>query len=85
MELLGADFPYADNSLLGKHALICGASKGIGSATAKMITESSLSILLNNEKIPEKYGVLTPASGIGLVIIDRLKDKGITFTLDQNH
>ncbi len=64
---------------------IIGDSDPGYSATAKMLTESSLSILLNNEKIPDNYGVLTPASGIGLVIIDRLKDKGITFTLDQNH
>ena len=28
MELLGADFPYSENSLHGKHALIC-VSKGI--------------------------------------------------------
>ena len=61
---------------------IIGDSDPGYSATAKMLTESSLSILLNNEKIPDNYGVLTPASGIGLVIIDRLKDKGITFTLD---
>ena len=64
---------------------IIGDSDPGYSATAKMLTESSLSILLNNEKIPDNYGILTPASGIGLVIIDRLKDKGITFTLDQNH
>ena len=64
---------------------IIGDSDPGYSATAKMLTESCLSILLNNEKIPDNYGVLTPASGIGLIIIERLKDKGITFTLDQNH
>ncbi len=52
MELLGADFPYADNSLLGKHALICGASKGIGSATAKMMAKAgaNVSICARNEQ-----------------------------------
>ena len=63
---------------------IIGNSDPGYSATAKMITESAISILLDSDKIPDNYGVLTPASGIGLVIIDRLKDKGITFILDEN-
>ena len=37
MDLLGRDFPFAKNALTGKHALIFGASKGIGAATAKMM------------------------------------------------
>lgn len=52
------------------------------SATAKMITESALSILLNKDEIPESFGVLTPASAIGPIVIGRLKTKGITFTID---
>ena len=52
------------------------------SATAKMITESALSILLNKDEIPESFGVLTPASAMGPIVIGRLKTKGITFTID---
>ena len=52
------------------------------SATAKMLTESAICILLNENKIPKKYGVLTPASGIGLILIERLKENGISFTID---
>ena len=37
---------------------------------------------INKNKIPKKYGVLTPASGIGLILIERLKEKGISFTID---
>ena len=37
MDLLGKDYPYSRTSLNGKHALIFGASKGIGAATAKMM------------------------------------------------
>ncbi len=56
MELLGADFPYAENSLHGKHALICGASKGIGSATAKMMAKAgaNVSICARNEEALEE-------------------------------
>ena len=47
-----------------------------------MITESALSILLNKDEIPESFGVLTPASAMGPIVIGRLKTKGITFTID---
>ena len=51
-------------------------------ATAKMLSESALSLLLEKESIPDVSGVLTPASGIGDVIVFRLKDKGITFKIE---
>ena len=47
------------------------------SGTAIMLTESALSVILNNEEIPKKFGVLTPASAIGKILIKRLKTKGI--------
>ena len=50
--------------------------------TAKMLSESALSILLEKESIPDASGVLTPASGIGDVLASRLKDKGITFNIE---
>ena len=61
---------------------VAGDSDPGYSATAKMLTETAISMILNEDKIPKAYGVLTPASGIGLVLIDRLKDKGISFTVD---
>jgi len=62
---------------------ISGDSDPGYSATAKMITESALSILLNEQHIPLASGVLTPASGIGEIIEKRLKDKGILFSLEK--
>ena len=62
---------------------IIGDSDPGYSATAKMITEAALSILLDEEKIPKAYGVLTPAAGIGSNIVNRLEDKGICFNLDK--
>ena len=52
------------------------------SGTAIMLTESALSIILNNEEIPKKFGVLTPASAIGKILIKRLKTKGIIFKVN---
>jgi len=51
--------------------------------TAKMLAEAALSLLLEEKNIPKSYGVLTPAAGFGDVIIDRLKNKGIIFKIDE--
>jgi len=46
-----------------------------------MITEAGLSILIDEDRLPERYGVLTPASGIGEVLAERLNDRGIQFKI----
>ena len=53
------------------------------SATAKMITESALSILLNQDRIPKVSGILTPAAGIGVVLAERLNDNGFNFSINE--
>jgi len=47
-----------------------------------MLSESALSMLLNRNSIPDIAGVLTPASGIGDIIVSRLRDKGVTFKIE---
>ena len=42
MDLLGNDYPFAATALKGKHAFVCGASKGIGEATAKMMAATPI-------------------------------------------
>lgn len=44
MDWLGSDFPFSSNALKGKHAIVCGASKGIGAATAKMLAKAGAKI-----------------------------------------
>tara|TARA_B100001250_G_scaffold407959_1_gene429553 strand:+ start:294 stop:1109 length:816 start_codon:yes stop_codon:yes gene_type:complete len=44
MDLLGNDFPYSNKSLSGKHALVFGASKGIGASTAKMMARAGADV-----------------------------------------
>jgi short subunit dehydrogenase-like uncharacterized protein len=45
-------------------------------ATAVMIGESALALVLDRDRLPERAGVLTPASGIGVVLADRLRAAG---------
>lgn len=44
MDWLGNDFPFSKNALYGKHAIVCGASKGIGKATAQMLAKAGAKV-----------------------------------------
>ena len=46
MDLLNNDFPFSRTALIGKHAMIFGASKGIGAATAKMMAMAGADVTL---------------------------------------
>jgi short subunit dehydrogenase-like uncharacterized protein len=48
-------------------------------ATAVMFGESALSLGLDGDRLPPRAGVLTPATGIGRPLIDRLRTQGFTF------
>lgn len=44
MDWLGNDYPFSNTALAGKHAIVCGASKGIGAATAQMLAKAGARI-----------------------------------------
>ena len=44
MDWLGDDYPFSTSALTGKHAIVCGASKGIGAATAQMLAKAGAKI-----------------------------------------
>ena len=48
MDLLGADFPFHSEALAGKRALVCGASGGIGAATARMMAKGNRPVFPKN-------------------------------------
>ncbi|MDI9978317.1 saccharopine dehydrogenase NADP-binding domain-containing protein [Rhodococcus sp. IEGM 1307] len=46
------------------------------SATAVMLGESALSLVLGGDALPDSAGVLTPATALGDVLVTRLRDAG---------
>lgn len=48
-------------------------------ATSRMLAESALCLAFDQDQLPERYGVLTPSSGIGEALIPRLTQIDITF------
>jgi short subunit dehydrogenase-like uncharacterized protein len=50
--------------------------------TSLILGQSALCLALDGEKLPKVAGVLTPATAMGRVLIDRLVAAGMTFSLD---
>nr|MDQ2708655.1 enoyl-ACP reductase [Actinomycetota bacterium] len=48
-------------------------------ATAVMLGESGLALALDGDRLPEGVGCLTPATGIGDVLVERLRAAGHTY------
>ena len=76
MELVGINGKTRNKSIV-----VEGDSDAGYSGTAKMITESALSLILNANEIPNTFGVLSTASGIGRFVAKRLETKGIKFII----
>ena len=51
-------------------------------ATAVMLGESALALALDGDALPDAAGVLTPATGIGTALADRLRARGFTLRTD---
>ena len=51
-------------------------------ATAVMLGESALALALDGDQLPSRAGILTPATGIGTPLIQRLR--AANFTLEAN-
>jgi short subunit dehydrogenase-like uncharacterized protein len=51
--------------------------------TAVMIGQAALALALDEERLPDRAGVLTPATGIGGVLIERLVEQGFTVDTER--
>jgi short subunit dehydrogenase-like uncharacterized protein len=67
----------------GTHFRVTGNVKGSRDpgygSTAWMLGESAVSLALDDTESPLGGGILTPASGIGMPLADRLEQAGMTF------
>jgi saccharopine dehydrogenase (NAD+, L-glutamate forming) len=52
--------------------------------TAKMASECALSLALDGEKLPKRFGVISPAAAMGDALLDRLQRAGILFSRVDN-
>ena len=52
-------------------------------ATAIMLGESALALALDRDRLPDANGILTPATGIGAVLADRLRAAGMTLAVSK--
>jgi len=52
-------------------------------ATAVMLGESALALALDGDRLPARAGVLTPASGLGVRLAERLRIAGFTLHVDR--
>ncbi len=48
-------------------------------ATSVMLSEAALAAALDEDALPDAAGVLTPAAGLGMVLVERLRAAGFTF------
>jgi short subunit dehydrogenase-like uncharacterized protein len=70
-------------ALAGSGARIRGTVKGVGDPgydeTAKMLGESALCLARDRDSTRTEGGVLTPASCLGMTLVQRLRKQGMTF------
>jgi short subunit dehydrogenase-like uncharacterized protein len=52
-------------------------------ATSVMLGESALALAFDGDRLPNRAGVLTPATGIGLHLADRLRAAGQTYDVSK--
>jgi len=52
-------------------------------ATSVLLGESALCLALGHERLPKRAGVLTPATAMGTVLVERLRAAGVTLTVEK--
>lgn len=66
--------------------LICDQGDPGNRATVKFLCESALSLALNEDRLPggrQRGGILTPATGLGDVLAERLRKAGMTIHVEE--
>ena len=87
MDWLGTDYPFSSTALSGKHAIVCGASKGIGAATAKMLAKAGARVTAVSRNPHDLVAELEGDnhSGISLNLEDKDAIENFISTIDECH
>ncbi|HTK67931.1 MAG TPA: saccharopine dehydrogenase NADP-binding domain-containing protein [Pseudonocardia sp.] len=64
-------------------AVVAGKGDPGYAATAVMLGESGLALALDGDRLPSAAGCLTPATGIGDVLVERLRAAGHTYEVTE--
>jgi short subunit dehydrogenase-like uncharacterized protein len=72
--------PGADGKLRGT---VRGTSDPGYGETAKMLSEAALCLAKDGDAVPRRGGVLTPGSCMGMRLVERLRDAGMTFDVED--
>jgi short subunit dehydrogenase-like uncharacterized protein len=69
------------HGLDGEHYVATVAAEGDPgyAATSLMLAEAVLFLASGSPDLPDRFGVLTPATGLGMPMIERLRGAGMTF------
>ena len=65
MDLLGDQAVLDSNALKGKTALICGASRGIGAATARIMAKAGANVILASRNEEQLNSLLNELAELG--------------------
>ena len=65
MDLLGDQAVLQNHALQGKTALICGASRGIGAATARIMAKAGANVILASRDEEQLNSVFEELSELG--------------------
>jgi short subunit dehydrogenase-like uncharacterized protein len=63
-------------------ALIAGQGDPGYQLTSLMLSQASLALALDSERLPPRAGVLTPISAMGDVLVERLRSAGMTLLIE---
>lgn len=50
-----------------------------------MLGESALALALDRDRLPKRFGVLTPAVAMGAILTKRLQDAGFELNVTELH
>ncbi len=84
VRFVGETEPDADAKRFRLRGLVEGTNDPGYGETAKMLAESAMCLALDQAALDARFGVLTPATAMGMVLIERLRRAGMTFDVQAS-